>query len=205
MPAASASANGRRAMPTPPLTARRDSMTDRISAPAAAPVGALTLKPLSTHGLWLAVMTIPAADPALDDLVRGHLGRHGVDREGDTDVVREQDLGGGHREVLRGEAPVVGDDDALGRLPTAGHIRGDAIGAAPDVVVGELVGDAGAPAIGPEDDGRGGRRCAGQGHVNPPVRSSARAGPRRSPGRGRCRAGSRWAWSRSSYRARVAR
>ena len=38
-------------------------MTDRISAPAAAPVGALTLKPLSTHGLWLAVMTIPAADP----------------------------------------------------------------------------------------------------------------------------------------------
>ena len=38
-------------------------MTDRISAPAAAPVGALTLKPLSTHGLWLAVMTIPAAEP----------------------------------------------------------------------------------------------------------------------------------------------
>ena len=38
-------------------------MTPRMSAPAAAPVGALTLKPLSTHGLWLAVMTMPAAAP----------------------------------------------------------------------------------------------------------------------------------------------
>ena len=47
-------------------------------APAAAPVGALTLKPLSTQGLWLAVMTMPAAAPALDDLVGAHLGRHGV-------------------------------------------------------------------------------------------------------------------------------
>ena len=34
-----------------------------MSAPAAAPVGALTLKPLSIHGLWLAVMTMPAAAP----------------------------------------------------------------------------------------------------------------------------------------------
>src|SRR5258708_8145791 len=31
-----------------------------MSGPAAAPVSALTLKPLSIHGLWLAVMTIPA-------------------------------------------------------------------------------------------------------------------------------------------------
>ena len=38
-------------------------MTPRMSAPAAAPVGALTLNPLSTHGLWLAVMTMPAAAP----------------------------------------------------------------------------------------------------------------------------------------------
>ncbi len=38
-------------------------MTPSRSAPAAAPVGALTLKPLSTHGLWLAVMTMPAAAP----------------------------------------------------------------------------------------------------------------------------------------------
>ena len=35
----------------------------RISGPAAAPVGALTLNPLSVHGLWLAVMTMPAAAP----------------------------------------------------------------------------------------------------------------------------------------------
>ena len=34
-----------------------------MSAPPAAPVGALTLNPLSTHGLWLAVMTMPAAAP----------------------------------------------------------------------------------------------------------------------------------------------
>ena len=38
-------------------------MALRISGPAAEPVGALTLKPLSTHGLWLAVMTMPAAEP----------------------------------------------------------------------------------------------------------------------------------------------
>ena len=34
-----------------------------MSGPAAAPVGDLTLKPLSVHGLWLAVMTMPAAAP----------------------------------------------------------------------------------------------------------------------------------------------
>jgi len=38
-------------------------MTLSMSGPPAEPVGALTLKPLSTHGLWLAVMTMPAADP----------------------------------------------------------------------------------------------------------------------------------------------
>ncbi len=32
-----------------------------ISGPAAEPVGALTLKPLSVHGLWLAVIMMPAA------------------------------------------------------------------------------------------------------------------------------------------------
>src|SRR5256886_8722574 len=31
-----------------------------IAGPAAAPVSAFTLKPLSVHGLWLAVITIPA-------------------------------------------------------------------------------------------------------------------------------------------------
>ena len=33
------------------------------SGPAAAPDGAFTLKPLSSHGLWLAVMTTPIAEP----------------------------------------------------------------------------------------------------------------------------------------------
>ena len=46
-----------------PLIDSRASTTARISGPAAAPVGAFTLKPLSTHGLWLAVMTMPAAAP----------------------------------------------------------------------------------------------------------------------------------------------
>src|SRR5258708_36086401 len=31
-----------------------------MSGPAAAPVSAFTLNPLSIHGLWLAVMTMPA-------------------------------------------------------------------------------------------------------------------------------------------------
>ena len=34
-----------------------------MSGPAAEPVGDLTLNPLSVHGLWLAVMTMPAAAP----------------------------------------------------------------------------------------------------------------------------------------------
>ena len=62
-PAASASAKGRRSMAVPPLRAICASRTARISGPAAAPDGDLTLKPLSVHGLWLAVMTIPAAEP----------------------------------------------------------------------------------------------------------------------------------------------
>ena len=63
LPAIEAAIDGQAGRPIPPFTARRASMTDRISAPAAAPVGALTLNPLSTHGLWLAVMMMPAAAP----------------------------------------------------------------------------------------------------------------------------------------------
>ena len=141
---------------------------------------------------------------ALDDLVRAHLGRDGVDREGDRDVVGEQDLGGGLGEVLRREPAVVGDDDALGRLAALDDVGGDAVGAAADVLEGELVGDPGPPAVGAEDD-RSGRALRRSGSRHPPVRSSARGAPRRSPGRGRSRAGSRWASSPSSYPARVAR
>ena len=40
------------------------SIAASISGAAAPPVSALTLKPLSVHGLWLAVMTIPAPAPS---------------------------------------------------------------------------------------------------------------------------------------------
>ena len=39
------------------------SMVGSMSAPAAAPVGDLTLNPLSVHGLCEAVITMPAAEP----------------------------------------------------------------------------------------------------------------------------------------------
>ena len=63
IPAASASAKGRRGRSSPPLAAIPASMTESISGPAAEPAGDLTLKPLSVHGLWLAVMTTPADAP----------------------------------------------------------------------------------------------------------------------------------------------
>ncbi len=50
-------------MAVPPLRAIVASRIFRISGPAAEPVGALTLKPLSVQGLWLAVIMIPAAAP----------------------------------------------------------------------------------------------------------------------------------------------
>ena len=50
-------------MGLPAPAAMRASIAASISGPAAAPVGDLTLKPLSVQGLWLAVMTMPAAAP----------------------------------------------------------------------------------------------------------------------------------------------
>ena len=79
----------------PPLPAIAASMTDRISGPAAAPVGDLTLKPLSVHGLWLAVMTIPAAAPRWTTSYELIWVGTAVDGERDRDVVGEEDLGGG--------------------------------------------------------------------------------------------------------------
>ena len=61
MPAASASAKGRDSTILPSPAAMRASISASISGPAAAPLGDLTLKPLSIQGLWLAVMTMPAA------------------------------------------------------------------------------------------------------------------------------------------------
>src|SRR4029078_5997989 len=43
-------------------------------------------------------------------------------------------------------------DDALLPLAAAEDVAGNPVGAATDILEGEFVGDAGAPAIGPEDD-----------------------------------------------------
>ena len=110
------------------------------------------MKPLSVHGLWLAVITMPAAAPRSTTSNDRHLRRHGVRRVGDRDVAREQDLGGGRGEVLRGEPAVVGDDDALRLLAPLDDVLGDAVGAAADVLEREIVGDPRAPAVGAEDD-----------------------------------------------------
>ncbi len=40
------------------------SMASSMAGAAAPPVSALTLNPLSVHGLWLAVITIPAPAPS---------------------------------------------------------------------------------------------------------------------------------------------
>ena len=57
--------------------------------------------------------------PALDDLVRAHLGWDRMSGDRDRDVVGQQHLGSGGGEVLGGEPPVVGDDHALGGSPRA--------------------------------------------------------------------------------------
>ena len=143
-------------------------MTPRMSAPAAAPVGALTLNPLSTHGLWLAVMTMPAAAPRSTTSYELIWVGTAWTAKRDRDVVGEEDLGRGRGEVLGGEPPVVGDDDALGRLAPLDDVAGDAVGAAADVLERELVGDPGPPAVGPEDDGRGRRRAGRVTSRHPP-------------------------------------
>ena len=100
---------------------------------------------------------------------------------GDRDVVGEQDLGGRDREVLRREAPVVGDDDALGLLAPVDDVARHAVGAAADVLERVVVGDPRPPAVRAEHD-RGWApappRCSSSG--SSPLRSRARAARRRS-------------------------
>ena len=48
-------------MSLPAFAAISFSISPSISGPAAAPVGDFTLNPLSVQGLWLAVITMPAA------------------------------------------------------------------------------------------------------------------------------------------------
>ena len=133
--------------------------------PAAAPVGALTLKPLSVHGLWEAVITIPAAAPRWTTSYELIWVGTAAGRERDGDVVGEEDLGGRGREVLRGEPPVEGDDDALRLLAAPDDVAGDAVGAATDVLEREVVGDPGPPAVGAEDDRRRGRGLGDDRHA----------------------------------------
>ena len=162
-----------------------------MSAPAAAPVGALTLNPLSIHGLWLAVMTMPAAAPR--STTSYELIWVGTARSSkrDRDVVGEDDLGGGGGEVLGSEASVEGDDDALRRLAARDDLVGDAVRAAADVLERVLVGDPRPPPVRPEDDVRRGpvtrshsRRSSGsvaaleQG-LDPVEVGAARGAPRR--------------------------
>ena len=123
-----------------------------MSAPAAAPVGALTLKPLSVHGLCDAVMTTPGRRAALHDLVGAHLRRDAPCGDRDGDVARQEDLGRGRGEVLRGEAAVVGDDDALRLLAAVLDVARDAVRAAAHVLEGVVVGDPRPPAVGAEHD-----------------------------------------------------
>ena len=127
----------------------------RMAGSAAAPVGDLILKPLSVQGLWEAVIIDRAGGTALDDLVGGHLRGDGAGGEEHRDVVGEQHLGRGGREVLAGEAAVVADHDALGHAALADDPLGHALGTAAHVVEGVVLADPGAPAVGPEDDGLG--------------------------------------------------
>ena len=113
---------------------------------------------------------------ALDDLVARHLGGHGVHGIGDRDVVGQQHLRGRGGEVLAGEAPVVGDDHALGLGPLLDHVARHAVGAAAHVGEREVVGHAGPPAVRAEDDvGRLGRRGGRGGHAGGPPWLWARA------------------------------
>ena len=77
-----------------------------------------------------------------------------MDRQRDRDAVPEEDLSRRRGEMLRREPPVERDDDALRRLAPLHDVVGDAVGAATDVLERVLVGDAGTPAVGPEDDRR---------------------------------------------------
>ena len=161
---------------------RRLDDREHVRARRPSPVGALTLKPLSVQGLWLAVITTPAAAPRSTTSYELIWRRHGVRGVRDRDVVGQDHLGRGDREVLRGEPPVVGDDDALGLLASPDDVAGHAVGAAADVLECEVLGDPRPPAVGPEDDGRlrGGPVVAVTG--DPPIRPR---GPRAPPRAGR--------------------
>ena len=111
----------------------------------------------------------PRSGPHLAGEEAADLGRHRVGRREGADAVRRQHLDAGRGEMLAREAAVVAHDHAAFGRPGLVEVLGDAAGAAAHVVEGELLGDGGAPAIGPELDlahGRGARLA---------MRSSCRA------------------------------
>src|SRR5450759_3992827 len=99
--------------------------------------------------------TSTATSAALDHFVARHLGRDRGGRVGDRDLVGEEDLRGGGREVLGREAPVVGEDDSLYLLPAIHDVARDALRAATDVLEREVVRYLRPPAVRAEDDVRG--------------------------------------------------
>ncbi len=90
--------------------------------------------------------------PALDDLERGHLGRNRLAGEDYRDVVGQDHLGGGGREMLAGETAVVSEDDATSPIAALHDVLGHGLGATADVRERVVVGDLGSPAVRAEDD-----------------------------------------------------
>ena len=125
-----------------------------MSGPAAAPVSDLTLKPLSVHGLCEAVMTMPHAALRSTTSYETIWVGSAVASQKRPGCRPRADLGRGLGEELAREAPVVADDHAACRRPRVAHVLGHALGAAADVVVRVVLGDARPPAVRAEDDRR---------------------------------------------------
>ena len=89
---------------------------------------------------------------SLDHLERGHLRRQRALCEDDRNVVGQNDFSGGGGEMLAGEAPVVGEDDALALLAARDHPFRDGLGAPAHVDKGVVVGDLRPPAVRTEGD-----------------------------------------------------
>ena len=91
------------------------------------------------------------------------LGGHRLGRREGADVVGREHLDAGPREVLGGEATVVADHHAAVGGPGLLEVLGHAARAAAHVVERVVLGDGGAPAVGPELD-------LGHGVVRTPAR-----------------------------------
>ena len=92
--------------------------------------------------------------PVLDDAPADHGGGRRPRAENHREPVAGQDLGDGSRELLRSEAGVVAHDHGLLGQSLVQVVRGYALGAGPDVVEGEVLGDDRPPAVRAELDCR---------------------------------------------------